>query len=139
MTWGGIALFCTPFIGQRHPEVRLDNRFVSFLIWGTPYPAFIFLVDLYKQMFAMIILSYSSTFSKHLLIFHTNAQSPCSNKYLIFVLLLILYKIDLTFNLECSLVSMHKPVKLQSQSTDGIIKSSGTPSVSKWVFHLEIA
>ena len=51
----------------------LDNQFVSFLIWGTPYPAFVFLVDLYKQTFAMIVLSYSSTISKHLLIFHMNA------------------------------------------------------------------
>ena len=52
------------------------------LTWGTP-PAFVFLVDLYKQTLARIVLSHFPIFSKHLLIFHTNVLSLCPNKCLI--------------------------------------------------------
>ena len=107
------------------------------LIWEPIYQAFVFSVNLYRQAFAKIFVSFPHIF-KHLLILHTNIQSLHPNKCLIFALLLILYKIDLTFNLECSLVSIHKPVKLQSQSANGIIKNFGTP-FSKWVFHLGMA
>ena len=44
-------------------------------------------------------------------------------------LLLILYEIDLTFDLKCLLISMRRPVKPQRWSTNGIIRDIGTPQV----------
>ena len=97
------------------------------LIWETIYQAFIFLVNLHRQTFVKIFYRISSYFPNISLYFIQMCNPLISISVLICVLLLILYKIDLTFDLKCSLVSMRKPVKLQSWSTNGIIRSIGTP------------
>ena len=48
-----------------------------------------------------------------------------------------LYKIDLTFDLKCLLISMCRSVEPQGWSTNEIIRGTGTPQVRKWVSQLE--
>ena len=101
----------------------LDNQSVPFLVCGTPYSVFVFLVDLYRQTFAIFILFYSSHVSQTSpYIFIRTLSSLYSNNYLT-LNLSFMWK-DLTFISRCySVFIKHKSVKSQNGSADKVLKT----------------
>ena len=101
----------------------LDNQSIPFLVCGTPCSAFVFLVDLHRQTFAIYILFYSSHISQTSpYIFIRMLSSLYFNNYLT-LNLSFMWK-DLTFISRCySIFIKHKSVKSQNRSADKVLKA----------------
>ena len=101
----------------------LDNQSVPFLVCGTPCSAFVFLVDLYRQAFAIFyFVLFLPYFSNIPLYFIRTLSSLYSNNYL--TLNLSFMRKDLTFIPRCYSISIkHKSVKSQNDSADKVLKA----------------
>ena len=101
----------------------LDNQSIPFLVCGTPCSAFVFLVDLYRQAFAIFyFVLFHLHFSNIPLYFIRTLSSLYSNNYL--TLNLSFMRKDLTFIPRCYSISIkHKSIKSQNDSADKVLKA----------------